>query len=54
MLITGTRSGAEGFDPNNITAADFIAMDPANGKEVPLTEVTKFEGATIQTMNTFF
>ena len=54
VLITGTRSGAEGFDPNNITVADFIALDPANGKEVPLTEVTRFEGATIQKMNTFF
>ena len=53
VLITGTRSGADGFDPNNITAADFIAMDPATGKEVPLTDVYRFEGATIQGMKNF-
>lgn len=54
VLITGTRSGADGFDPNNITTADFIALDPATGKEVPLTDVYRFDEAGIQKVMNFY
>jgi len=39
VLVTGVREGA---DVKNLQYSDFIALDPATGREVPLNETWKF------------
>lgn len=44
VLITGIKKGA---NTNNLQYEDFVALDPATGREVPLNEVWKFNPARI-------
>lgn len=51
VLIMGVRSGV---DSNNLSYEDFYAIDPATGRQIPLTSSYRWAGCKVSGMKVFY